>query len=128
MNTKPGPTLDAEPLAGSYSNARLWYVVFILTVASTLSFIDRQILNVMIGPIKRDLGGLSDTEVSLIIGLAFSVVYSLSTLPLARLADRYSRRNLIAAGIFSWSLMTALAGMANSFWQLFAARMGFGIG
>lgn len=103
-------------------------MVFILTVASTLSFIDRQILNVMIGPIKRDLGGLTDTEVSLIIGLAFSVVYSLSTLPLARLADRFNRRNLIAAGIFSWSLMTALAGLANSFWQLFAARMGVGIG
>ncbi|MBT7370733.1 MAG: MFS transporter, partial [Gammaproteobacteria bacterium] len=104
------------------------YVVFLLTVASTLSFIDRQILNVMIGPIKRDLGGLSDTEISLIIGLAFSLVYSLTTLPLARIADRFSRRNVIAAGVFSWSLMTALAGMANSFWQLFAARMGVGIG
>lgn len=111
-----------------HSNARLWYVVVVLTIASTLSFIDRQILNVMIGPIKRDLGGLSDTEISLIIGLAFSLVYSLTTLPLARIADRYSRRNLIAAGIFSWSLMTALAGMANSFWQLFGARMGVGIG
>ena len=73
-----------------YSNATLWYTVFLLTLASTLSFIDRQILNVMIGPIKRDLGGLSDTEISLIIGLAFSLVYSLTTLPLARLADRYS--------------------------------------
>ena len=82
----------------------------------------------MIGPIKRDLGGLSDTEISLIIGLAFSAVYSLTTLPLARIADRYSRRNVIAAGIFSWSLMTALAGMASSFWQLFTARMGVGIG
>ena len=112
----------------SYSNWTLWYVVFLLTIAATLSFIDRQILNVMIGPIKRDLGGLSDTEISLIIGLAFSTVYSLTTLPLARIADRYSRRNVIAAGIFSWSLMTALAGMANSFWQLFTARMGVGIG
>ncbi|MBT4160500.1 MAG: MFS transporter [Gammaproteobacteria bacterium] len=111
-----------------YSDSTLWYVVFLLTVASTLSFIDRQILNVMIGPIKRDLGGLSDTEISLIIGLAFSLVYSLTTLPLARIADRFSRRNVIAAGVFSWSLMTALAGMANSFWQLFAARMGVGIG
>ena len=79
-------------------------MVFLLTIAATLSFIDRQILNVMIGPIKRDLGGLSDTEISLIIGLAFSAVYSLTTLPLARIADRYSRRNVIAAGIFSWSL------------------------
>ncbi len=111
-----------------YPNATLWYVVFLLTIASTLSFIDRQILNVMIGPIKRDLGGLSDTEISLIIGLAFSAVYSLTTLPLARIADRYSRRNVIAAGIFSWSLMTALAGMANSFWALFGARMGVGVG
>ena len=111
-----------------YPNATLWYVVFLLTIASTPSFIDRQILNVMIGPIKRDLGGLSDTEISLIIGLAFSLVYSLTTLPLARIADRYNRRNLIAAGIFSWSLMTAFAGMANSFWQLFTARMGVGIG
>ena len=102
----------------SYSNWTLSYVVFLLTVAATLSFIDRQILNVMIGPIKRDLGGLSDTEISLIIGLAFSAVYSLTTLPLARIADRYSRRNVIAAGIFSWSLMTALAAMASSFWQL----------
>ena len=111
-----------------YPNATLWYVVFLLTVASTLSFIDRQILNVMIGPIKRDLGGLSDTEISLIIGLAFSAVYSLTTLPLARISDRYSRRNVIAAGVFSWSLMTALAGMANSFWTLFGARMGVGVG
>lgn len=112
----------------SYSSITLWYVVILLTIASTLSFVDRQILNVMIGPIKRDLGGLSDTETSLIIGLAFSTVYSLTTLPLARIADRYNRRNLIAAGIFSWSLMTALAGLASNFWQLFAARMGVGIG
>ena len=111
-----------------YPDWTLWYVVFLLTVASTLSFIDRQILNVMIGPIKRDLGGLSDTEISLIIGLAFSTVYSLTTLPLARIADRHNRRNLIAAGIFSWSLMTALAGMAQNFWQLFGARMGVGVG
>ena len=111
-----------------YSNATLWYSVFLLTLASTLSFIDRQILNVMIGPIKRDLGGLSDTEISLIIGLAFSLVYSLTTLPIARLADRYSRRNVIIAGIFSWSAMTALAGMANTYWQLFVARMGVGVG
>jgi len=100
----------------------------LLTFASTLSFIDRQILNVMIGPIKRDLGGLSDTEISLIIGLAFSLIYTLATVPLARWADHHSRRNLIAAGIFSWSAMTALAGTANSYWQLFVARMGVGIG
>ena len=100
----------------------------LLTFASSLSFIDRQILNVMIGPIKRDLGGLSDTEISLIIGLAFSLIYTLATVPLARWADHHNRRNLIAAGIFSWSLMTAVAGTANTYWQLFVARMGVGIG
>ena len=105
-----------------------WYVVLILTLASTLSFIDRQILNVMIGPIKRDLGGLTDTEISLIIGLAFSLIYSAATLPLARIADRHSRRNLIAVSIFFWSSMTALAGTANTYWSLFLARMGVGVG
>ena len=111
-----------------YSDGYLWYVVVLLTLASTLSFIDRQILNVMIGPIKRDLGGLSDTEISLIIGLAFSLIYSLSTLPLGRWADRGNRRNLIAGGIFVWSGMTALAGLASTYWQLFCARMGVGVG
>ncbi|MEM7217640.1 MAG: MFS transporter [Pseudomonadota bacterium] len=99
-----------------------------LTLLATLSFIDRQILNVMIGPVKRDLGGLSDTEISLVIGLAFSLVYSLSTFPLARWADRFNRRNLIAGCVFTWSLATSMAGFANSFVQLFAARMGVGIG
>ncbi len=103
-------------------------MVILLTVAGTLSFIDRQILNVMIGPIKRDLGGLSDTEISLIIGLAFSFLYTFASLPLARIADRYNRRNLIAAGIFGWSAMTAMAGFANTYWHLFMARMGVGIG
>ena len=103
-------------------------VVILLTLASTLSFIDRQILAVMIGPVKRDLGGLSDTEISLIIGLAFTVVYSLATFPLARLVDRFNRRNIIAGCIFAWSLATAMAGFAQSFTQLFVARMGVGIG
>ena len=111
-----------------YSSRTQWYVVLLLTLAATLSFIDRQILNVMIGPIKRDLGGLSDTEISLIIGLAFSLVYTLATVPLARMADRANRRNIIAAGIFAWSLATALAGKADSFRNLFLARMGVGIG
>lgn len=104
-----------------------WWVLIVLTAAGTLSFVDRQILNVMIGPIKRDLH-LSDTEISLIIGLAFSVVHTIATIPLARMADHMNRRNLMAAGIFAWSLMTAFAGTANSFWKLFAARMGLGIG
>ena len=112
----------------SRSKLYLYYLVLMLTLASTLSIIDRQILNVMIGPVKRDLGGLSDTQVSLIMGFAFSFFYSALALPAGWIADRYSRRNLMAAGIVGWSIMTALCGMANHYWHLFLARMGVGIG
>ncbi len=116
------------PTGHEYSPRYLWWVVAVLTVASTLSFIDRQILNVMIGPIKRDLGGISDTQVSLIMGLAFALFYNLMSYPAGRLTDRYNRRNLMAAGVASWSAMTALCGMATQYWQLFLARMGVGVG
>lgn len=111
-----------------WSKRYLWYVVLMLTLASTLSIIDRQILNVMIGPVKRDLGGISDTQVSLIMGFAFSLFYSFLALPAGWLADRFNRRNLMAAGVVGWSLMTALCGMAGQYWQLFLARMGVGVG
>jgi MFS family permease len=111
-----------------YSNRYLCYVVVILTLASTFSIIDRQILNVMIGPVKRDLGGISDTQVSLIMGFAFSLFYSFLAFPAGWIADRYSRRNLMVAGIMGWSAMTVLCGAANQYWQLFMARMGVGVG
>lgn len=112
----------------TYSERYLWYVVGILTIASTLSFIDRQILNVMIGPVKRDLGGISDTQVSLIMGLAFALFYNFLSYPAGRISDRYNRRNLMVAGVAGWSLMTALCGAAGQYWQLFLARMGVGVG
>ena len=111
-----------------YSTRYLWYVVFVLTLASTLSFIDRQILNVMIGPVKRDLGGISDTQVSLIMGLAFALFYNVMSVPMGRLADRADRRKLMVAGVAGWSVMTALCGTAGQYWQLFLARMGVGVG
>jgi MFS family permease len=111
-----------------YSNRYLWWVVIVLTLASTLSFIDRQILNVMIGPVKRDLGGISDTQMSLIMGLAFALFYNVMSFPMGRLADRANRRNLMIVGVAGWSLMTALCGTAHQYWQLFLARMGVGIG
>ncbi len=112
----------------SFSNRYLIYVIFIFTLASTCSIIDRQILNVMIGPIKRDLGGISDTQVSLIMGFAFALFYTLMTYPAGRITDRYHRINLMTAGIAGWSFMTMLCGAANQYWQLFLARMGVGIG
>lgn len=109
------------------SNAYLVWVVFMLTLASTFSIIDRQILNVMIGPIKRDLQ-ISDSQVGLLMGLAFAVLYNLMSYPAGWIADRYNRRNLMSAGIASWSIMTMLCGMSHSYWTLFAARMGVGVG
>ncbi|MDG1988363.1 MAG: MFS transporter [Halieaceae bacterium] len=107
--------------------AYAWYVVTVLTLAYTVSFIDRQILNLLVEPIKGDLG-ISDTQISLLQGLAFAIFYSLLGVPIGRLADRSNRRNVIALGIFLWCLMTAACGLARNFYQLFLARIGVGIG
>ena len=104
-----------------------WYVVIVLMVIYTLSFIDRVILSLLVTPIKRDLG-ISDTQIGLLQGLAFAIFYTLLGFPLGWIADRYSRRNLIAVGVLFWSLMTAVCSLALSFTSLFFARMGVGIG
>jgi len=96
-------------------------------VCNTLSFIDRQILGLLVTPIKLELG-LSDTRIGLLQGLAFGVFYTLLGIPMGRIADRSSRRKLVAAGVFAWSLMTALCAGARTFGTLFLARMGVGIG
>ncbi len=104
-----------------------WYVVFVLTLAYTCSFIDRQILTLLIEPIRRDLR-VSDTQVSLLGGLAFTIFYTTLGMPLARLADQAPRRNLMAAGLAFWTLMTWVCGAAKGFWGLFAGRVGVGVG
>ncbi|WP_040592232.1 spinster family MFS transporter [Schlesneria paludicola] len=104
-----------------------WYVVGVLTVAYIISFIDRQIINLMVGPIKRDLD-ISDTQISLLQGLTFAVFYTLFGIPLGRLADTRSRRGIIFFGIAFWSLMTAGCGLTKRFWDLALMRMGVGIG
>ena len=107
--------------------AYAWYVVIVLTLAYTCSFIDRQILTLLIEPIRRDLQ-ITDTQVSLLGGLAFSILYTTLGMPLARLADQTHRRNLMTIGVAVWSLMTAVCGVARGFWGLFAARVGVGVG
>lgn len=104
-----------------------WYVVLLCMLAYIFSFIDRQILALMIEPIKADLN-LSDTQFSLLHGLAFSLFYAFMGLPLAYLADRFSRPKIIAVGIVFWSVATALCGLSKNFIQLFFARMGVGVG
>lgn len=104
-----------------------WYVVAVLLLAQTFSFLDRMIMGLLVGPIRESFQ-ISDTQYSLLAGLAFSLFYAIMGLPLARIADSKSRRNLIAAGIAVWSLMTALCSLARGFWPLFFARMGVGVG
>ncbi len=104
-----------------------WWVVGVLTFAYMVAFIDRQILSLLVQPIRRDLG-ISDTQISLLAGFAFAVFYSVLGVPIARLADRRSRRAIISIGVFLWSLMTAACGLAKSFTGLFLARVGVGVG
>lgn len=104
-----------------------WYVVALLLLAYTLSFIDRMILSLLVGPIRHDLG-ISDTQMSLLMGLAFAIFYSALGLPIGLAADRMNRKNLIVAGVAIWSLMTALCGLARSYAILFLVRIGVGVG
>jgi len=92
-----------------------------------LSLIDRQILSLLVAPMKRDLH-LSDTRVGLLQGLSFALFYTIAGLPLGKLADGHSRRRLITAGILAWSALTAACSLAKNFWSLFFTRMGVGVG
>jgi MFS family permease len=125
------PAVDAPEAGirtrGASGTLYAWYVVVFLTIAATVSIIDRQILALMIGPMKRDLG-VSNTMMGLLGGFAFTSFYTLLTWPMARLADSRSRRNIIGLGIFFWSLATISCGMAVRYWSLFMGRMGVGVG
>lgn len=103
------------------------YVLSILVVVYTFNFIDRQILSILLEPIKNELQ-VSDTALGALSGFAFALFYATLGIPIARLADRSSRRNLIAVALAIWSGMTALSGVAQNYWQLLAARIGVAVG
>lgn len=104
-------------------------MLFTLLVVYVFNFLDRQIVNILAEPIRRDLG-MSDTEVGLMTGLAFAVFYTLLGLPIARYADKpgTDRGRLIAIALATWSVMTAVCGLAQNFVQLLLARIGVGVG
>lgn len=104
-----------------------WYLVAVLMIAYINSFIDRTILALLVEPIRADLG-ITDTQISLLHGFAFAIFYTLMGIPIATLADRKNRRNIIAIGMTFWSLATAACGLARGFWSLFLARVGVGVG
>ena len=102
-------------------------VLAVLILAYTFNFLDRQILGILAGPIKAELG-LSDSQLGLMGGLAFALFYTGLGVPIAALADRWSRTWIMTGALTLWSAFTALCGFATGFWQLFLCRMGVGVG
>lgn len=107
--------------------SRAWWAVGVFAAAAVLSYTDRLILGILVDPIRAELA-ISDTQVSLLQGVAFALIYSFAGLPLGRLADVVSRRAVILAGVVLWSAATVACGYAQSFEALFAARVFVGIG
>ena len=112
---------------GVFSPAVRNYALGVLVVVYTFNFIDRQILSILLEPIKQDLG-LSDSALGMLTGFAFALFYATLGIPIARFADRSNRRNLIAWALAIWSAMTAVSGLAQNFWHLLLARIGVGVG
>ncbi|MFL0672254.1 MAG: spinster family MFS transporter [Erythrobacter sp.] len=123
MASTHAPTTEAAEPASGYR----WYVLSLLTLTSLFSVADRLVFGILVEDIKAEFA-LSDFELGLLGGLAFSAVYVFAGFPAARLADRSTRKNIVAAAISFWSLMTAACGLATGFWTLFAARTGVGVG
>jgi MFS family permease len=130
LNTQPAPESEATPHQDEEPYPPIgyaWYVVGVLTVVYIFSFIDRQILSLLVEPIKRDFQ-INDTKMSYLTGIAFVAFYTLCGIPFGRLADVKSRRAVIAVGFVLWSFMTALCGVTRNFMQMFLCRIGVGVG
>jgi predicted MFS family arabinose efflux permease len=127
-STAPMPdSLPSSPQGEEGISRYRFAVLAMLLLVYTFNFVDRQILGILAGPIKAELQ-LSDTQLGVLGGIAFAALYSTLAVPLALLADRTSRTWVITGSLAVWSGFTALCGMATSFWQLFAARLGVGVG
>lgn len=125
-------TIDQSAAAGRMappwpSALRGWSAVAVFCVAAVLSYTDRQILSLLVDPIRADLK-ITDTQIGLLQGVAFALVYSVAGIPFGRLADMVARRSVILIGIAIWSAGTLLCGFSTSFWMMFAGRFVVGIG
>jgi MFS family permease len=121
-SSEPNPT---DPAAASPGHAR--YALGVLVAVYVFNMVDRNILNVLLEHIKAELGA-SDLQLGLLVGPAFAIFYAVAGLPIARLADRHSRRMVISLGLAVWSLMTAVSALVRSYPQLLLARIGVGVG
>lgn len=116
----------SEPVARPSVQGRTW-VLFVLTLVYTFNHVDRQILVILLEPIKLELG-LRDSQLGMLTGIAFAAFYATLGIPVAMWADRGNRRNIIALALTIWSAMTAVSGFAQNYWHLLLARMGVGVG
>ncbi|WP_044558352.1 MFS transporter [Azospirillum sp. B4] len=107
--------------------AYAWYVVVVLLIVGITSYLDRYLIALLVEPIKADLA-ITDTQISFLQGSAFALFYVAFGLPFGAIVDRASRRTILVVGIALWSVMTFACGLATSYWQLFIARAGVGIG
>lgn len=107
------------------SPAQARYTLLLLTLASSFAWLDRSIVPILLDPIKREIE-VNDSLMGLLNGLGFSLLYAVLAIPVARLADRHNRRNILTIGLAVWSFMTILCGLSHNFVQLLATRMGVG--
>jgi predicted MFS family arabinose efflux permease len=124
-SSQPIGSFNAKPQALSPSYVR--YALWMLLIIYTLNFVDRQIVGILSGPIKTELG-ISDTQIGLLTGIAFAFFYTLLGIPIARYAERGNRATIIGTAVIIWSGFTAMSGLAQNFTQLFLARIGVGVG
>jgi predicted MFS family arabinose efflux permease len=118
------PTTEPAP---PWSPVKRLLVLLTLCLVAALNLIDRQLITILLEPIKRDLHA-TDTMMGLLTGLSFALVYATAALPIARWSDRTVRRDLISLCLLVWGTMTMLCGLAQSYWQLATARMGVALG
>lgn len=116
-------TAAPSPAASLYA----WYVLLILMLVNAFNAIDRALVGIVVEPIRAEFG-FSDTQIGVLSGIGFALLYAMLGFPIARLADRYSRRTILAVGLAFWSLLTALTGRATGFASFLLARIGVGIG
>src|SRR5919112_5569032 len=123
MSRMPNPTAEPQQRVPSYS----WYALAVLTAVYVLNFLDRQLIYILFTPIKAELK-FSDFQLALLGTTSFVIFYTILGVPFGRMADRTSRRNMIAAGLAVWSLFSGLTGFCGSFWTIFLCRVMVGVG